>query len=39
MKPRVMILLGSASDLQIAEKALDILETLEIPYDVKVASA
>ncbi|MGZ7210265.1 MAG: 5-(carboxyamino)imidazole ribonucleotide mutase, partial [Methanobacterium sp.] len=34
-----MILLGSASDLQIAEKALDILETLEIPYDVKVASA
>ncbi len=39
MKPRVMILLGSASDLQIAEKALDILETLQIPYDVKVASA
>jgi 5-(carboxyamino)imidazole ribonucleotide mutase len=39
MKPRVMILLGSASDLQIAEKTLDILETLEIPYDVKVASA
>lgn len=39
MKPRVMILLGSASDFGVAEKAIDILETLEIPYDVKVASA
>ncbi|MDI6724109.1 MAG: 5-(carboxyamino)imidazole ribonucleotide mutase [Methanobacterium sp.] len=39
MKPKVMILLGSASDYAIAEKAIDILETLNIPYDVKVASA
>ncbi len=39
MKPKVMILLGSASDFAIAEKAIDILETLNIPYDVKVASA
>lgn len=39
MKPRVMILLGSASDFGVAEKAIDILETLEVPYDVKVASA
>ncbi|HML06450.1 MAG TPA: 5-(carboxyamino)imidazole ribonucleotide mutase, partial [Methanobacterium sp.] len=39
MKPRVMILLGSASDFGVAEKAIDILETLRIPYDVKVASA
>ncbi len=39
MKPRVMILLGSASDFAIAKKAIDILETLNIPYDVKVASA
>lgn len=39
MKPRVMILLGSASDFGVAEKAIDILETLKIPYDVKVASA
>jgi len=39
MKPKVMILLGSASDFAIAEKAIDILETLHIPYDVKVASA
>jgi 5-(carboxyamino)imidazole ribonucleotide mutase len=39
MKPKVMILLGSASDFGVAEKAVDILETLKIPYDVKVASA
>lgn len=39
MKPRVMILLGSASDFDIAKKAIDILETLNIHYDVKVASA
>ncbi len=34
-----MIILGSASDLNIAQKAIDILETLEIPYSLKVASA
>lgn len=39
MKPKVMLLLGSASDLAVAEKAIDVLETLHIPYDVKVASA
>lgn len=39
MKPKIMILLGSASDFDIAKKAIDILETLNIPYDVKVASA
>lgn len=39
MKPRVMILLGSSSDFDIAKKAIDILETLCIPYDIKVASA
>ncbi|PKL67082.1 MAG: 5-(carboxyamino)imidazole ribonucleotide mutase [Methanobacteriales archaeon HGW-Methanobacteriales-1] len=39
MKPKVMILLGSASDFKIAEKALDILEQLEIAYDIRVASA
>jgi phosphoribosylaminoimidazole carboxylase, PurE protein len=39
MKPRVMILLGSSSDFSIAKKAIDILETLCIPYDIKVASA
>lgn len=39
MNPKVMIILGSASDLNIAKKAIDILETLEIPYSLKVASA
>ncbi len=39
MKPRVMILLGSSSDFDIAKKAIDILEKLCIPYDIKVASA
>lgn len=39
MEPKVMILLGSRSDFSIAEKATNILETMEIPYDVRVASA
>jgi 5-(carboxyamino)imidazole ribonucleotide mutase len=39
MEPKVMILLGSASDINIAEKALDALEKLKIPYDIRVASA
>lgn len=39
MEPKVMILLGSASDINIAEKALDTLEKLKIPYDIRVASA
>ncbi|NYB27352.1 MAG: 5-(carboxyamino)imidazole ribonucleotide mutase [Methanobacteriaceae archaeon] len=39
MEPKIMILLGSASDFAIAEKAIDILETMEIPYDLHVASA
>jgi 5-(carboxyamino)imidazole ribonucleotide mutase len=39
MTPKVMILLGSASDFKIAEKCIDILEQLEIPYDLRVASA
>lgn len=37
--PKVMIILGSASDKKIAEKSVDILEKLKIPYTVKVASA
>lgn len=39
MEPKVMILMGSASDFAIAEKAIDILETMEISYDIHVASA
>lgn len=34
-----MIILGSGSDIAIAEKSMDILEKLEIPYSVKIASA
>ncbi|MGL6298964.1 MAG: 5-(carboxyamino)imidazole ribonucleotide mutase [Methanobacteriaceae archaeon] len=37
--PKVMIILGSASDKKIAEKSVDILEKLKIHYTVKVASA
>ena len=39
MQPKVMIMLGSASDFNIAKKATEILEKLEICYDLKVASA
>lgn len=39
MIPKVMIIVGSASDLKVAEKAIDILEILKIPYGLKVASA
>ena len=39
MEPGIMIILGSASDFAIAEKAIRILETLKVPYDVRVASA
>jgi 5-(carboxyamino)imidazole ribonucleotide mutase len=39
MIPKVMIILGSASDIKIAEKSIDILEKLKIPYSLKIASA
>jgi 5-(carboxyamino)imidazole ribonucleotide mutase len=39
MNPKIMILLGSASDFKIAEKSLEILEQLELAYDIRVASA
>ena len=39
MTPKVMIILGSGSDIAIAEKSMDILEKLEIPYSLKIASA
>ena len=39
MVPKVMIILGSASDKKIAEKATKNLEKLQIPYTIKVASA
>ncbi len=34
-----MIILGSGSDIAVAEKSMDILEKLEIPYSLKIASA
>ena len=39
MTPKIMIILGSASDIEIAEKSMNILEKLEIPYSLKIASA
>jgi phosphoribosylamine---glycine ligase len=39
MKPRVLVVLGSDSDLPVMEKALEILKDLHIPYAVTVASA
>lgn len=39
MKAKIMIILGSASDIDIAKKSVKILEKLEIPYSLKVASA
>ena len=34
-----MIILGSGSDIAIAEKSMNILDKLEIPYSLKIASA
>ena len=39
MIPKVMIILGSASDKDVALKSIKILEKLQIPYSLKVASA
>jgi 5-(carboxyamino)imidazole ribonucleotide mutase len=39
MKPKVMIILGSGSDMKIAQKCIDKLEELKIPYDFKISSA
>lgn len=39
MIPKVMIILGSGSDIDIAKKSINILEKLEIPYSLKIASA
>ncbi|WP_432645108.1 5-(carboxyamino)imidazole ribonucleotide mutase [Methanobrevibacter sp.] len=39
MTPKIMIILGSGSDIAIAEKSMKILEKLEIPYSLKIASA
>jgi phosphoribosylaminoimidazole carboxylase PurE protein len=39
MTPRVAILMGSASDLPVMEKAAEILGSLLVPFEVRVVSA
>ncbi|ACN14043.1 PurD [Desulforapulum autotrophicum HRM2] len=39
IKPRVGVIMGSASDLSVMEGTLNILKKLEIPYEVTIASA
>lgn len=34
-----MIILGSASDINVAKKAVDVLEQMKVTYDIRVASA
>lgn len=38
-KPFVAVLMGSDSDYQIMQNTLDVLEKLDIPYEVKITSA
>jgi 5-(carboxyamino)imidazole ribonucleotide mutase len=38
-KPFVAVLMGSKSDLPVIEKTLDILKSLEVPFEVKITSA
>jgi phosphoribosylaminoimidazole carboxylase PurE protein len=39
MKPRVLIVMGSDSDMQIMQEAETILKRFKIPYDITIASA
>ena len=39
MKPLVLIVMGSDSDLPVMEEAEEMLKTLQIPYEMTVASA
>ncbi|MDR2545074.1 MAG: 5-(carboxyamino)imidazole ribonucleotide mutase [Methanobrevibacter sp.] len=39
MVPKVLIILGSGSDLKIAKRTMDILEELQISYGLNIASA
>jgi len=39
MKPLVSIIMGSASDLPVMEKAADILNTFKIPFEINALSA
>lgn len=39
LQPRVSIIMGSTSDLPIMQKAIDLLEQMEVPYEVHALSA
>ena len=39
LKPLVVVLMGSSSDLPVLEPCLDVLKGLEIPFEVRVLSA
>lgn len=39
LKPQVGIIMGSDSDLRIMQDAADILDTLEVPYELTIVSA
>ena len=39
MNPRVGIIMGSDSDLPVMQKAADILDTLDVPYEIDIVSA
>ncbi|MEN8214362.1 MAG: 5-(carboxyamino)imidazole ribonucleotide mutase [Pseudomonadota bacterium] len=38
-KPFVAVLMGSKSDLPVIEKTLDVLKSLQIPFEVRITSA
>lgn len=38
-KPFVAVLMGSKSDLPIIEKTLDVLKSLQVPFEVRITSA
>ena len=37
--PRIGIIMGSASDIPVIEKGVEVLDKLGIPYEVAIASA
>lgn len=39
IEKKVMLILGSASDINVAKKAVDVLEEMNVNYDIKVTSA
>lgn len=39
LKPQVSVIMGSTSDLPVMQKAIDLLEQMEVPYEVHALSA